>query len=240
MSSLTSSSNQHPRNLFIDQCRGLALILMAVFHFCYDLSLYGLITFNSQNGFFPHFRYLIVTLFFISVGYGLYCANAKRIQWRAFWWREAKILAGALVISVTTYLMYPSSWVWFGVLHFIAVASLLSLPLLRWPFFALILWVGLFFLYNFTSWANLQPLWILLKEPLYLPDGTQDLTRLIPWIGMVWIGIYVGSKGAFGIPAIPVKWISTPLLFLSRHSLIFYLIHQAPLFGLAWFIGQVL
>lgn len=170
----------------------------------------------------------------------MYAANSKSIHWRAFWWREAKIVAGAVVISLTTYFMYPNSWVWFGVLHFIALASLLSLPLLRVPRVALALGVGMFFLYNLTSWFNLQPLWSLLRQPLHLPNATQDLTRLIPWIGMVWIGIYVGQKQAFNLPAIGLKWISKPLLFLSKHSLVFYLIHQAPLFGLAWLLGQVL
>lgn len=238
MSSLTSSSNSQQRNVFIDQCRGLALILMAVFHFCYDLSLYGFIQFDSESGFFPYFRYLIVTLFFISVGYGLYAANRVTIRWRAFWWREMKIVAGALAISLSTYLMYPNSWVWFGVLHFIALASLLSLPLVRAPTVALLLGISIFLLYNLTSWFNLQPLWALLQQPLHLPNATQDLTRLIPWLGMVWIGIYVGYKQAFQIPAIQVNWVSKPLLFLSKHSLLFYLLHQAPLFGLAWLLGQ--
>jgi uncharacterized membrane protein len=213
---------------------------MAIFHFCYDLSLFGLLPFDSESGFFPIFRYFIVTLFFTAVGFGLYAANTPTIQWRSFWLREAKVIAGAAVITLTTLFMYPSSWVWFGVLHFIALASLLSLPLIRFPRTALSLGMAMFILYNLTDWFNLSPLWDWLRGPLHLPSGTQDLTRLVPWIGMVWIGLFVGYKQGFAIPPINTRWISQPLLFLSKHSLLFYLLHQAPLFALAWLIGQLI
>ncbi|MDN3649377.1 heparan-alpha-glucosaminide N-acetyltransferase [Reinekea marina] len=238
MNSSISSNNSIKRNLLIDQCRGLALILMAIFHFSYNLSLYGLVSFNSESGFFPIFRYLIVTLFFISVGYGLFAANHPSICWPAFWKRELKIVGGAGIISLVTWFMYPTSWVWFGVLHFIALASLLSLPLLRWPKAALVFGIATFILYNTTDWFNLQPLWEHLNEPLNLPKATQDLTRLVPWIGMIWIGIYVGYCRGFNLPHLKNPTLSKPLLFLSKHSLVFYLVHQGPLFILAWLIAQ--
>lgn len=233
---LSASGPQSGRLDSVDQLRGLALVLMAIFHFGYDLSLYGYVEFDNDAPFWAWFRFIIVTLFFTSVGISLVLANRWGIQWRAFWLREVKIVAAAAVISLATWYAYPTSWVWFGVLHFIAVASILTLPVLYRPHLALVLGVAIFILFNTTTWFNLSGLHDLLKQPLNLPDRTLDLTRLIPWLGMVYIGVFLGHYRLFGLRALPPMGINRPLGWLGRHSLSFYLLHQIPLFGLAWLI----
>lgn len=228
------------RLISIDQLRALALILMAIFHFGYDLSVFGYVEFDAKAPFWSVFRGLIVTLFFISVGASLALASARGIRWQAFWMRELKIVAGALVITLATYFLYPTQWVWFGVLHFIAVASLLSLPLVNRPRLALFAGIGILVLFNVTDWFNLAPLYTALREPLNLPDGTMDLTRLIPWLGMVYIGIYLGHQRLLGISRLPGLPENGIFIWLSRHSLGFYMLHQIPLYGLAWLIYRVL
>jgi uncharacterized membrane protein len=223
----------------IDQFRGIAVVLMVIFHFCYDLSVFGFITFELNGGFFTWFRFAIVTLFFLSVGAGLYLAHTPAIQWNKFWIREAKIIAGAIIITISTVIMFPRSWVWFGVLHFIALASLLALPFLKTPFVAALTGILVFILYNVTDWFNLHFLWTLLSEPLNLPRGTQDLTRLIPWLGMVLIGIYFGRSRFFGYHSLPLGILGKPINFFSRHSLLIYLVHQPPLYGLAWLLSMI-
>lgn len=232
--------NQANRIVLIDQFRGIAVILMGIFHFCYDLSVFGFLTFEMNGGFFTWFRFLIVTLFFISVGAGLYLAHVPTLHWRKFWWREAKITIGALVITLSTWLMYPKSWIWFGVLHFIAVASILAIPFLRRPLMALFTGISIFLLYNLTPWFNLEFLWEALHDPLNLPKGTQDLTRLVPWLGMVLIGIWLGQQRFWGLGKIPLGPLQPAVQFVSRHSLIIYLIHQPPLFGLAWLLHKAI
>jgi len=228
------------RLISIDQLRALALILMAIFHFGYDLSVFGYVEFDAKAPFWSVFRGLIVTLFFISVGASLALASARGIRWQAFWMRELKIVVGALVITLATYFLYPTQWVWFGVLHFIAVASLLSLPLVNRPRLALFAGIGILVLFNVTDWFNLAPLYTALREPLNLPDGTMDLTRLIPWLGMVYIGIYLGHQRLLGISRLPGLPENGIFIWLSRHSLGFYMLHQIPLYGLAWLIYRVL
>lgn len=227
------------RLISIDQMRALALVLMAVFHFGYDLSVFGYLTFDAKAPFWATFRSIIVTLFFLSVGASLVLANAHGIRWRAFWGREARILAGALTFSIATFFLYPDNWIWFGVLHFIAIASLLALPFLYTPRLALLAGITIIALFNLTDWFNLAPLYQALQDPLNLPPSTMDLTRLIPWLGMVYIGIYLGHQRLFGIRQLP--WLPTrgPFIWLSRHSLGFYLVHQIPLYGLAWLIYQL-
>ncbi len=215
-------------------------MLMALFHFGYDLSLYGYLTFDSHAPFWAIFRGIIVVSFFSSVGISLVLANRDGMRWRAFWTREAKILAGAALISIGTWLAYPHAWVWFGVLHFIALASLLTVPLIAAPRLALVLGVAILLLFNVTDWFNLRLLYYWLAEPLHLPLGTVDLTRLIPWLGVVYIGVYLGHKRLFGVRSIPLGPLNRPLIWLGQHSLVFYLVHQIPLFGLAWLVHFLL
>lgn len=231
---------QSSRLASVDQIRGLALVLMAIFHFGYDLSLYGYVDFDSRAPFWAGFRFVIVTLFFATVGISLVLASRHGIRWRSFWWRELKIVASAGVLSLATWWAYPGAWIWFGVLHFIAVASLLALPLLYRPYLALATGIGIFLLFNFTSWFNLSPLYEAAREPLHLPSQTLDLTRLIPWLGMVYIGIFLGHYRLFGLQTLPPLGINGLLDWLGRHSLGFYLVHQIPLLGLAWVVYQVI
>jgi uncharacterized membrane protein len=212
---------------------------MAIFHFGYDLSVFGYLTFDARAPFWSIFRGIIVTLFFISVGASLVLANQKGIRWRAFWLRELKIVAGAMTFSLVTLFLYPDNWIWFGVLHFIAVASVLALPLVYTPRLALLSGLAILLLFNMTDWFNLAPLYQQLRDPLTLPNRTMDLTRLIPWLGVVYIGIYVGHRRFFGVNRLPGLPSSGPFIWLSRHSLAFYMIHQIPLYGLAWLIYRI-
>lgn len=224
----------------VDEIRGIALVLMAVFHFCYDLSLYGLVAFDNDAPFWAGFRFVIVTLFFATVGISLVLANRRGIRWRAFWSRECRILGGAAILSLATWFAYPGAWIWFGVLHFIFVASILALPLVFRPHLALFAGLAILVLFNLTDWFNLAFLYDGLKDPLNLPDRTMDLTRLIPWLGMVYIGIFLGHYRLFGLRRLPSLGINPLLRWLGRHSLGFYLIHQIPLFGLAWLIHRLI
>lgn len=234
------SIQSNNRLLLIDQFRGIAVLLMAIFHFCYDLSVFDFLTFKLNGGFFTWFRFLIVTLFFISVGASLQVAHTPRIQWRKFNIRLLKLGIGAAFITVSTYFMYPKAWVWFGVLHFIFVASILSLPLLRLPLVAALIGVSIFLLFNLTDWFNLHFLYLEYRKALHIPRATVDLTRLIPWLGMVYIGIYVGYKKCWGINKLPMPFGEPLINWLSKHAFVFYLVHQPPLFALAWLLDKAL
>ena len=59
-----------------------------------------------------------------------------------------------------------------------------------------------------------------------------DYVPLIPWFGVFLIGIGAGNLlNVEKLRSLPPAW-TKPVIWLGQHSLSFYFIHQALLFGL--------
>ncbi|WP_119157584.1 DUF1624 domain-containing protein [Caldimonas tepidiphila] len=224
----------------LDALRGAAVVWMAVFHFCFDLATLG---FTRQNFYEDPFwtvqRTLIVTLFLLCAGAGQAVALRQGQGWPRFWRRWAQVAGCALLVTAGSMLMFPRSYISFGVLHAIAVMLVLlrlAAPLGRglWLLGALALalpWLVQhpFFDTRLTNWVGLVT-----RKPV-----TEDYVPLLPWIGvMAW-----GLAGARWLLAHRAGWMAGPLwrplhglAVLGRHSLSFYMLHQPVLIGalLAW------
>lgn len=235
----TPNQRQTPRIVLIDAMRGFALVLMTAYHFCFDLAYYGFVNIDFNNTpFWLGARAFIVTLFLLLVGISLQLANAGGIRWSAVWRRLAVIGAAALTVTLASALLFPDSYIFFGILHLIALASLLALPLLRYRWLALATAVALLLLdLNFADPLFNQPAlqWIGLMT--YKPV-TEDYVPLLPWFATVLLGVFFGSwllqvkerfthwRGDRG-PWPTLRW-------AGRHSLLFYLLHQPILLGLLY------
>lgn len=234
--------NIKSRVLLLDYIRGLAVCLMIVFHLSYDLWYFHLLKIDFYGVFWEWFRYLIVTLFFIVSGISSTLASLPNVRWLAFSKRVGQVAGSATLITVVTYFIYPDSWIYFGVLHFLALSMCLVLPFSKMPKVALALGISFFVLFNTTHWFNLEFLFNWLQPVLYLPSGTQDLTRFIPWFGMILIGSYLAhnaiplfisiSKHPYFTHGKSAKM----MLFVGKHSLKIYLIHQPLLYGFVYSI----
>ena len=116
----------------LDLLRGIALIAMAVYHFTWDLEFFGYIARGTANsGGWRLFARGIASSFLFLVGLSLVLAHLRGIRWRPFLTRLAQIAAGAAAITVATLLFTPGSFVFFGILHQIAVGSLIGLAFVR-------------------------------------------------------------------------------------------------------------
>ena len=125
-------SNQ--RDTSLDLMRGIAIIMMIVFHFIYDLNTFGF----TEIPLFTHWlgvawRCLIVFLFLSAVGISLVFAHSKGIQYKKFLRRLFYLGMAALTVSSGTYIMFPDGWVYFGILHLIWVSSLIALVFINHP-----------------------------------------------------------------------------------------------------------
>lgn len=231
---------------WLDVARGVALLAMAAYHFTWDLEFFGYVLPGTTGfGAWKIFARSIASSFLFLVGFSLVLAHARGIRWAGFWRRFAMVAGAALAISIVTYIAMPSAFIFFGILHQIALASLLGLAFLRLPALltllvaAAVIALPQFFraeLFGHPAmwWVGLAP-----TNP-----RSNDYVPLFPWFGAVLLGIAAARFAVdTGLTArlatlYPGRW-SRPLQFIGRHSLAFYLIHQPVLIGCVWLFAQV-
>jgi len=221
----TQPANEN-RSLLTDQLRGLAVLLMIFFHGSYDLNLFGHIVIDPfGNPFWFGLPRLIVFLFLICVGIGLRSAYLKGIDWKKFSRRLGKLVFLSVLVSISTYFLFPDRWIYFGTLHCIALCSFLALPLLKLPRVALILAL---IILGF-DFAGFRLPWIKLEH------SSMDYIPLFPWIAVVFLGFYLHYLKVHLWQVPQIKFLE----FLGRKSLIIYIIHQPLIFGLLALISKL-
>lgn len=221
----------------LDIFRGTALFLMIIYHFIYDLNHFQLIQINmDKDPTFMLFRYMIISMFLLSVGMSLALVHQNGINWRAVSKRTLQLSIAALSVTIATYIIFPQSWIYFGVLHFILLSSLLVLPLLKYPTIILLLMLSIL-IGSATNTLHMHGLFSLLQEPLFLPSPhTEDLVPLVPWFALVLLGVLMVQHNVyqkfFKQKIFSLNFAIHKLLKkMGQHSLAIYLIHQLILFG---------
>ena len=220
------------------------MVWMTVFHFCFDLNQFHLIA--RQNFYADPFwtlqRVAIVTLFLSCVGLSQAVAQSQGVEDGRFWRRWVRVAGYALLVSAGSALMFPRSWISFGVLHAVAVMLLLvwglrraGLPTWGWPLVAMGafgLGLGVAHPVFDTRWTNW--LGLVTRKPI-----TEDYVPLLPWFGVVALGVWAGQWLLTHRPGVLQGRLPAglqPLARLGRWSLSYYMVHQPVLIGLvmAW------
>jgi uncharacterized membrane protein len=232
----------------IDLARGIALLAMVVYHFTWDLEFFGYASQGlTADGGWRLFARYIASSFLFLVGVSLVLAHGRQIRWRGFWLRFAMLFASAAAITAGTWFFIGSpGFIFFGILHQIAFASLAGLLFLRLPALltlavaAAVIMAPLFLRSTFFDHPLLW--WIGLSSA---DPRSNDYVPVFPWFGAVLAGIGAAkiarhfglferlSKVHFG------RW-SAPVRFFGRNSLAFYLLHQPLLIGGLWLVSQIL
>lgn len=221
----------------IDLIRGIAIIMMVLYHTLFDLSFFGIFPVDVLHGFWRYFAFATASLFLLVVGISLTLSrsripaqvSAHQITLK-FVQRGAGIFLLGLLITLSTWLYLHEGFIVFGILHLIGVSIMISPLFFRFKkrnivFGVLCILTGYFI-------SSLQgPIWLL---PIGIHPATfwsVDYEPLFPWFGCVLIGmglgeyIYPEGMRRFTPPQIP-EIITQPLAFLGRHSLLIYLVHQ--------------
>jgi uncharacterized membrane protein len=240
----------------LDALRGFAMVWMTLFHFSFDLNHFGYWQQNFlTDPFWTTQRTLILSLFLFTAGIGQAIAIQQEQSWGRFWRRWSVVAGSALLVSVGSYLMYPKTYIYFGVLHGMAMMLLVTRLTARWGAW---LWaLGLLaiamkyiaennlFTGTWADFFNEPPLnWLglITQKPV-----TEDYVPLFPWLGVMWWGLAAGQW----IISHRAHWLKLrgplagngrsfgkSLAVLGRFSLGYYLIHQPLLIGalmaLAW------
>jgi len=230
--------NKHNRFIGIDIFRGMAIVLMVIFHIFYDLKYFGYVEIDFVHDvFWEWFRYIIVAMFLLTVGMSLKLANDDKINWKGMRKRLFLLGGASLLVSVSTYIQFPQTWVYFGILHFVLVASFLALPFLYIPRIALAISIVIMIGYLLKV-LHFKWLFSFLVTPLHLPlDYTEDLVHFFPWFSFVLFGMvfihYGWHYSVFDTAFFNAKTKAHRLLtFMGRHALMIYLAHLPMLFGI--------
>ena len=237
----------------IDFLRGLAIIMMAVFHLLYDLTYFGGYNLNIHSGFWLYFGRATATIFIFLVGVSLTLSFSR--SWKTqnsgqklhlkYLKRGSKIFSWGLIITLATWIFLRDGFVLFGILHLIGTSIILAYPFLKLRYLNLLLGTAIIslgiHLKNFTFGFH----WLVWLG--FVPDHfyTVDYFPIIPWFGVVLIGVFAGNllypdytpKFNLWDPS-NVRFIGLFCL-LGKHSLAIYLIHQPILIILLHLLGIV-
>ena len=237
----------------LDALRGLALVMMILHHLAFDLRyIMGLDVFAFQETWW--FENLLRPVFlnvFLIVS-GLCCSFSRSNTRRGLRLAGVALLFTAAT-SLTAYFTGQPLYIFFNVLHLLAVGTLLYSALTRVErkqgrrrdrvdvLLTLIAAVVLWLASLLPHWAELGSYWLL---PFgLLPQGLAgmaDYLPLIPWLGFFLIGAVIGrqvySARTCAFPGAP-DWLVTgsrPLVFVGTHSLLIYALHQPVILAILY------
>jgi uncharacterized membrane protein len=233
----------------LDAARTLAIAMMVAFHASYDVDMLAPgLGVEPREGGLRLLQIATGSLFLGLVGVSFTVSTARARQrgidgrelLHKQWRRAGEILAAALAVSLVTWVLLDERYVRFGILHLIAVALLLAPFLARLGKWNLALAAALVAVAPVIAAAR-SDLPGLLALGVRPDDGRigVDWYPLVPWLAAFLVGLWAGAKlypsgrrGAWGrvLSASPAaaRTLGAP----GRHSLAFYLGHQAVLLPL--------
>jgi len=228
----------HIRYTELDALRGIAIVMMVIFHFVFDLSFFSILQIEISVGFWRIFGYLTATLFVLVAGVAVSLRAGRMppdvigLPYALPFFRRGFFLIGVgfLVTTGTFLFLHGEGYVLFGILQLIGTSTILA------PFFFQFgkktIISGIIIL--FTGWFITLPdgpVWMLWAGIHPADYFSVDYTPLIPWFGVFLIGMALGywcyphGLRSFSLPAWSERIFRIPA-FPGRHSLVIYLVHQ--------------
>lgn len=217
----------------IDLFRVVAIVLMVVFHFVFDLNEFAKININYENGFW-YYVGRAAALLFITIS-GISSNLSKKPIKNAI-----KLFIYAMVITAVTYFVFGDMYVRFGILNFLAVMTLLSLVLNKANTILLILIQILsFFIYLYSLKIRIGTFYLIPLGFMYYGFSSVDYYPIFPYIIYYILGIlifrfiYLKDKRI-----LPVEIKSNLIRIISQRSLEIYILHQPILLGLIFLVSK--
>ena len=215
----------------LDSLRATALVMMLILNFVTDLNHFGIMSTETGDQWWWMAR-IAASLFVGISGVSYFLAHRLEYDFTKTSGRTKRLIFWAFVITIITYIFEPSAYVRFGVLHLLALASIVAFPVARKPEFAF--GIGLILLIIPLS-SNSNLVWLGLSETVI----AVDYFPLNPWLGIFFIGLALASRiYPEGKPLTGIQW-PEKWLWFGRNTLTIYVIHQPILIGLLVLTGQV-
>lgn len=232
----------------IDLLRGIAIILMILFHLIVDLKDFYAYNLDYFQGSWYIEGKISAILFILLSGISSTLGHRSTLHGcRVFMW--------SMILTMVTYFYNESDYILFGILHFLGI-SLLSAHFMRKLSIVQLLvascatiMIGLLFSARFVTNPYLFPLGLMTSTFISL-----DYYPLFPWYGVFLWGIILGkivcshqkklattnqvspmqSKALTHLQQ-PIHYLNR-IIWLGQHSLAIYLIHQPVLLALLYIL----
>ncbi len=242
-----NKGNVNKRYWELDALRGVAITLMVLFHIFFVINYFGGVKYDLRLPYYRFFALSAQILFFSLVGISLYISYNRREEnkfFKKYVLRGLKIILYGLLISLLSFFVAQNAIVLFGVLQFIGISIIIGYFFLNLGKINLLLGIGLILLNNVVNRIHTDNYWLLVLGIKPSNFATLDYFPLIPWFGLVLIGIYLGgifyknSIRQFTVcdysSLMPIKILS----YLGRHSLFIYIIHFPIIFLLVYLFSK--
>lgn len=229
----------------IDFFRGIAIFLMVLFHLYYSLTFIFNIDFLNFSYLFWFIVWKISALSFIFIaGISFFLAFNKYGKWvnKKYIYYSLKLFFLALLISIVTKVFLPSQFIIFWIIHFFSLAFLLMIFFKKFWYLNIIIGILLIFLWRYDyTFENKYLSFIWFPSIDFI---SADYYPLVPyfWYMLLWFSfwkIIVDKKKENFFCVYNKNKVWRYFIFMGKHSLFIYLIHQPIIVGIIYMIKKL-
>ena len=222
------------RLIEIDAMRGIAIILMVIFHIALADNLFSNKSHNLHNGFFDFIGEFSRTTFLVLVGASLVLAyKKKKAEKKSFKMFQVKrgvqLILYGLIVTFLTKLVLPQQYVAFGILHFIGLSIILLSFVIDKKFIIFLMLIVCLTTYGKVFFKNPSLANYILGTNTGFHGWTIDYFPLLKNLPKVIVGIlfrHFYSENPLPIPETIRKHRAMSILeTLGKQSLNIYMIH---------------
>lgn len=230
--------NSRQRYGIIDALRGFCIILMVIYHFFFDLTMFGLFPYNIMFSKWINVLQIFFAALFVAM------SGASSVFSSNLYKRSFKLLICAAVVTAATYVFDSTGFVVFGILHLLGTASFLC-ALFKKLMLKInvnpIIWIILFVISHvaLNRIFDIPHLWIFgICDKNFV---STDYFPLLPWIFAYFAGISFGKAVVQKkLPAAFYEFKLPALEWVGRHTLSVYLLHQPVIMAIIFLILKII